>query len=435
MSAVGELQMLTTDVAVDPSKDVRDRVAASSGIVEHPDKIWFHKTAAAVIDAGRCVRCGSCIAACPSNSIDVATDGLPTLVRMCTGCSSCWDFCPLAGLRPEQLHRRWLGARGGVHNGQAGGAPSASASPRFPEAVGQVLAVYQARSRRPIPGAQDGGVVSALLSVLLDQGYIQGALLGRKETAFRGRTVLATTSHEVLASAGSVYAQMHPLRELAQGLPEGIDRVALVGTPCQVTGLRALQLFPWRYRKAPAERVKLAIALFCTRSFDCQRLALELLRRGVDTGRVSKVDIRDGRFRAYDSEGEVVFETRVGALRGAALRGCDECADFTGAVADISVGNVGSEQGWTTVLVRTERGAEAWKRAAEALEVASLPDLEAVAALAEANRARAMRASRRPQGTDRLWVRYSEHLAAYVGTDRAPVTPPPHRSHHYTVAC
>ena len=70
------------------------------------DKIWFHKTASAVIDADRCVGCGACIAACPSKSIGIGSDGLPTLVRMCTGCSACWDYCPMAGFRPEKLNHQ-----------------------------------------------------------------------------------------------------------------------------------------------------------------------------------------------------------------------------------------------------------------------------------------------------------------------------------------
>ncbi|MBI4495100.1 MAG: Coenzyme F420 hydrogenase/dehydrogenase, beta subunit C-terminal domain [Chloroflexi bacterium] len=442
------------DMVVDPSLDVRARVAASSGIFESPDKIWFHRTAAAVIDAGRCVRCGTCIAACPSNSISVATDGLPTLVRMCTGCSSCWDFCPLAGMRTEGLLRRWAEANGSGANGANGhsngsnghhdesnglGAPLPVACPAAPvgdgEGLGTVLAAYEARARERRPGEQDGGVVTALLGALLEQGYLQGALLSRKQGPLSGETILATTPEQVQQGAGSVYDQTHPLSKLAQGLPAGVDEIALVGTPCQVAGARALQLFPWRYRKVPADRVKLAIALFCTRSFDAQRLTLELVRQGVNLGRVARVDIREGRFRAYDAAGEIIFETEVRALRRAALRGCDECADFTGALADIAVGNAGSRRGWTTVLIRTPRGLEAWQHAAEALEARPLADLAAVATLEARNRARAARASRRGGLNGRLWVRYSEHLQAYQGTDRAPVAPPPHRSHHYTVAC
>lgn len=422
--------MVLMEALADPSLDVRDRVAAASGIREFPDKIWFHKLAAAVIDADRCVRCGTCIAACPSNSIGVATDGLPTLNRMCTGCSSCWDFCPLGGLRTTRLQQLSL-----VPNGRASYlAPVADSAAR--SRMGRLRAAYEARARERVPGAQDGGVVTALLVTLLEAGFIQGALLSHKQSALKGESVLATTPEAIRQGAGSVFDQTYPLAELPRGLPAGVDEIALVGTPCQIAGLRALQRFPWRYRTAPVERVKLAVALFCTRSFDAQRLTLELLRRGVDLGRVAKLDVRDGWLRAHAADGAVLFETRARALSAAALPGCDECADFTGVLADIAVGNLGSRRGYTTVLVRTDRGAEAWERAAAALEAVPLDDLAAVHAMAQRNAARAARASRRESDRDgELWVRYSEHLAAYLPTERAPVAPPPHRSHHYTVAC
>jgi len=55
-------------------------------------------------------------------------------------------------------------------------------------------------------------------------------------------------------------------------------------------------------------------------------------------------------------DGEVAVDEPVRDFHGAALKGCDECADFLGRSADISVGSVGSMDGWTSVLVRTERG-------------------------------------------------------------------------------
>ena len=38
-------------------------------------------------------------------------------------------------------------------------------------------------------------------------------------------------------------------------------------------------------------------------------------------------------------------------------------------------------------------------------------------------------------GRMRLMGVYEEYLESYTGTDREPGPPPPHRSHHYTVAC
>ena len=70
-----------------------------NGITEPPGKVWFWELEAGVIHADRCIQCGTCVAVCPSNSIGIDEDtNLPELVKMCTGCSLCWDFCPRGGL-------------------------------------------------------------------------------------------------------------------------------------------------------------------------------------------------------------------------------------------------------------------------------------------------------------------------------------------------
>ena len=45
--------------------------------------------------------------------------------------------------------------------------------------------------------------------------------------------------------------------------------------------------------------------------------------------------------------------------------GCSVCTDFTAELADISVGSVGSAEGWSTVITRTERGDELVRGASE----------------------------------------------------------------------
>lgn len=397
----------------DPAADIRDEIMAASGAPELPDKIWFHKTAAAVIDADRCVGCGSCIAACPSRSLTVAADGSPTLVRMCTGCSACWDYCPMAGLRVEKLH------------GHDPGDP-----------VGRVREALSARAVERPPGSQDGGVVTALLAALLERSAIDGAIITRKVDAFIGSPMLATTPDQVRTGAGSVYHQSHALTMLNEAAPDGVERIAFVGTPCQISGLRALQRFPWPNRETLASRVVLAIGLFCTRSFDPKRLIPALASRGVPLGEIRRIDIRDGLLAAAGQNGEVLLEEPVGEFREASLRGCDECADFAALGADLVVGNVGSEQGASTVLIRTDAGMDAWVRAAGAVDGTPLDDLSGVQRLARRTLDRATEHLERdhdPEGS--LWISYTEHLDDYGGTEREPTSPPPHRSHHYTVAC
>src|SRR5829696_4536916 len=76
--------------------DIREMM---NDIDEAPGKVWFWDLEKAVIDADRCVQCGVCVAACPTDSIGIGEDGLAQLVKMCTGCSLCWDFCPRGGLQ------------------------------------------------------------------------------------------------------------------------------------------------------------------------------------------------------------------------------------------------------------------------------------------------------------------------------------------------
>lgn len=406
------------ETTIDPSQDVRSEIAEKSGTLDPLNKIWFHKTATAVIDAGRCVRCGSCVAACPSYSIDIAEDGFPTLVRMCTGCSCCWDFCPLAGMRPERLWK--------LHE---------DGNPQV-DGLGQVRATYQARALDPAPGAQDGGVVTAILEELLRADEIDGVILTRRHGPLKGQAFVARTVAEFRESAGSVYDQTLPLALLDPHEVGDCRSLAVVGTPCQITGLRALQRYAWKGRKNIAKSVKIAIALFCTRSFDYQRLLIKLLYRGVDMDKVKKVSVSESTLHAYGEDDQVLFEGPVKEFWDAALRGCDECADFSGRLGDIAVGSVGSPSGYTTVLVRTPAGEQAWQLASHALAYNEAYDLEAVARMQRRNARRAAKNLKRQFDPEaHLWISYEEHLQSYAGTDRAPVKSPPHRSHHYKVSC
>ncbi|MDF3041201.1 MAG: coenzyme hydrogenase/dehydrogenase beta subunit-like protein, partial [Thermomicrobiales bacterium] len=161
---------------------IRDQM---NDIDEAPGKVWFWELERAVIDAGRCIQCGVCVAACPSDSLGIGPDDLPKLVKMCTGCSLCWDFCPRGGLRYEALGNVMAGGEsvGARHalptdavassNGHAPDARPPISDPAPPATR------LTARVKTTIPGVQDGGVVSALLIDLLERGEIDGALVAK----------------------------------------------------------------------------------------------------------------------------------------------------------------------------------------------------------------------------------------------------------------
>ena len=177
-----------------------------NGIAEPPGKVWFWELEAGVIHADRCIQCGTCVAVCPSNSIGIDEDtNLPELVKMCTGCSLCWDFCPRGGLRYEALwppstDRRGRGAEvlpAQVRSDSSdtywkitGGPPA--------DGLGAVVESFAVRASSKLDDVQDGGAVSALLIGLLAAGEIDGALVskpsGDPDEQWKGVATIATTA-------------------------------------------------------------------------------------------------------------------------------------------------------------------------------------------------------------------------------------------------
>jgi coenzyme F420 hydrogenase subunit beta len=387
---------------------------AMNPIADPPRKTWFWELGEAVIDADRCVGCGACVAVCPSNSIGISADrGVPELVKMCTGCSLCWDFCPRAGLHYEST---WLDADDDGAGDAAATWSIAGADPG--EGLGQVLEAVAVRALDPPSGAQDGGAVTALLAALLTAGAIDGALVAKPSDdpaeRWKGVATVATTVEALRAAAGSFYNQTMALAALdLAGVALPADpRIAVVGTPCEVQGLRAMQLRPWSTGAHRVDAVALTIALFCTKSFDYEALVVrELARtRGVQLEEIARIDVTRGRFTVDDVHGTRLVDEPIRAFLGAALKGCNECADFAGRAADLSVGSVGSPDGWTTVLVRTPRGRAMLDLARGSFEVADLHDADALLRLDALNASIARRTLGReldPKGP--LFIEYGAH--------------------------
>jgi coenzyme F420 hydrogenase subunit beta len=407
--------------------DIRELM---NDIEEAPGKVWFWDLEQAVVDADRCVQCGVCVAACPTDSIGIGEDDLPKLVKMCTGCSLCWDFCPRGGLQYEATWKlgsaRQNGSNGsGVeHDFKITGNGEA----RSVEGIGRVHESYTARVDPTIEGAQDGGVVSALLISLLEAGEIDGALVAREseDEPWKGEAFLARTPDEVRENAGSFYNQTLALAHTDFGgyeLPPN-PRIAVVGTPCEIEGIKAMQARPWTWGSSRVEAITLTIALLCTKSFNYEKLMLEEVRdkRGVDLEEVGRVDVIRGKLIVEDKEGETIFEEPIRDFHNAALKGCDECADFMGHAADISVGSVGSADGYSSVLIRSEEGLDAWSYVRGKLLTRSLDKPQALDKLDALDKRVAFSSLKRAFDPDApLFIDYEEHLSNYAGTDRAPV--------------
>ena len=122
-------------------------------------------------------------------------------------------------------------------------------------------------------------------------------------------------------------------------------------------------------------------------------------------------------------DGELAVDEPIKNFHGAALKGCDECADFLGRSADLSVGSVGRHG-------RMEQRAGADPSGARG--PSTTPGAVSTSASSTTPRpwsswtpstsgwpSTACAAQFDPDAP--LFIDYAEHVATYEGTDRAPV--------------
>ncbi|HDS63086.1 MAG TPA: coenzyme F420 hydrogenase subunit beta [Methanofollis liminatans] len=240
-----------------------------------------------------------------------------------------------------------------------------------------------------LKGAQDGGIVTQLFAYALEEGIIDGAIVaGPSDEPWKPEPIVATTKAELLAARGTKYTLSPNIALLKEATRSyGLDRVGIVGTPCQMQAVRKAQLYPVGMRDVP-DKIALAIGIFCMENFPYQSLeALIEDHCNLKMESVRKVDIGKGKFWAYTERGAVA-QIPLKVTHKYEQPGCHVCLDYVSNLADVSTGSVGTPDGWSTVFVRTKVGDDVWAKANaagcfETQDIAGVkPGLELVTKLA-----------------------------------------------------
>jgi coenzyme F420 hydrogenase subunit beta len=304
------------------------------------------------IDSRVCTHCGACASICPAGVIAVQGDSV-FLSGECIGCGLCYRFCPGRELDFDALSKAHLGAH-----------------PQDP-LLGfyRSLGVAQATDEITRRGAASGGVVTELLTYLLEQGSIKGvlAVTMSEERPWQCQASILTTAEEVRGAAQSKYSLVG-LDALLRMARQEEGPFAVVGLPCHVHGLRRLQrLGSFR------QKFTLAIGLFC--GFNLLPAATEHLisKLGFAKEEVVHLEYRGGDWpggfliRTHDGEQAFIPKDSYGYVNLMyAPRRCLACPDLTNELADISVGDMWLKEyagGWSTVIARSPRGLSVLQKA------------------------------------------------------------------------
>ncbi len=221
---------------------------------------------------------------------------------------------------------------------------------------GPFKAMHRAAMHEPAQGAQWTGITTGLGAALLEAGTVEAILTMVPDTQDHWRPVpKLITQAEGMAEARGMrmgYAPLLALLEEAQS--RGIKRLGVIGIPCQVYALRALEA------RLGFERLYV-IGTPCSDNTSTENFHAFLARLDDAPETITYLEFRpDYKVELRYQNGRVrlvpFLDLPISDLPADFFPlTCRTCVDYTNVLADITVGYMGGEgQQW--VIVRNARG-------------------------------------------------------------------------------
>lgn len=348
---------------------------------------------------GLCARiCDECVGVSAINFVDRGVDrkiegpleeplGV-NLSEVCIGCGACAYVCPTGTIKLEDVYKKIRSSF-----------PFAAVEERVfgrQRAESEILGIYKncyaVRSTDDdvLIKAQDGGAVTALLAYALDESLIDCAVITVANDNWEPSTKIVQNYDDLLEGTGTKYTHYPSGIGVIEAATAGCEDIGFVGTPCQIEGLRKIITSNQPYA-IDKKKIKLLIGLFCMGTF--KQELMDYIRENVlALEDLKKLDIKGKELRVYDKE-STLHVVPLDDVEGYSNTGCFACQDYTSELADISVGSVGSEPGWSTVFTRTDKGEELLRGAIEQgyVKVEEKVDLGEIERLTKYKRRRAAR--------------------------------------------
>ncbi len=300
---------------------------------------------------GICGKCGGCVSFCSAEELDaleLSDDGSPKFAdeSKCLKCGICYLICPQIKALNNDLKVKY----------------------NWTAPIGTFRKLTSARTtnKKIKKICTDGGVVTSLLIHALKKNLIHGALVSKKVGPFARQPALVTHPDELIEAAGShfdktmhlekigeKYSTYSPVIKEIKHFQKGtLKRIAMVGTPCQIFTVKKMQSL----NLIPADIITLTIGLFCMENFAFDEKARKKLEKKIkiDLKNVKKLNIKDDVIVTLENGKTLHLPFEI--VDEIARPACFACPDFANDYADISVGGLGSPDGYTTTIVRSSKG-------------------------------------------------------------------------------
>jgi coenzyme F420 hydrogenase subunit beta len=298
-----------------------------------------------VLETGLCTNCGACVNLCP---YAVAYKDHTIILDPCGREEGrCYAFCPRTPTDLETLRRRY------------------DPKDLTPE-LGALRGFTLTRAADPEvrKSSQHGGTVTTLVSLALEEGLIDTAILAEEGEGFLPQGVAVQGISEVKKKGKSRFVVSPNLAAFHRAAKGSAGKIGVVATPCQALALAKMRLKPYPSKDSNIDKLRLVIGLFCGWALSWRELKTLLEKRfGKDS--ILGLDIPPSKHNSMEIHTpKGIVEISLDEVTPFVRKSCRYCWDMTAEFSDLSVGSArvpeGWEvaRGWNQVIVRTPAGQE-----------------------------------------------------------------------------
>lgn len=299
----------------------------------------YFKPISIVFDNGICCHCGLCSTICPFDAIELSQDYLYIDESSCITCGLCFLVCPQ--LYPfKDIYNYLMKSKSSlIHSNN----------------LGYYINIYSARSSIKDVREEriDGNIATTLLYYLLDNKFVDAAItIKYSEDFWKPKIEVIENKSELIKTKGEIYVHTPILSVLDK--TKKYENIALVALPCMIKALWKAKYLPIKLNLF--QNIEYKIGLFCIETFSYENI-LNLIRDkfNINLNEISKIDMKKGKFFVIlDSGDELSIPLKE--INAYGYNFCHYCNDLTAEFADISVGSIGSEKGWSSVITRSKKG-------------------------------------------------------------------------------
>jgi coenzyme F420 hydrogenase subunit beta len=299
----------------------------------------FFEPVSIIFNAGVCCQCGWCSSVCPVIAIEVTADTLEVDNDICMKCGLCYSVCP----RSFSIDQAYKSIK------------KLDKSLTWSDNIGAYVNAYTATTTKDEikKVRQDGGIVTSILEYLLKNKHVDVIVaVQHSKDLWRPEPVIVDNVKDLYKTGGTKYANSPSLTIISDA--KKYDKIAFVGVPCMMKAIEKGTLFP---SGLPFfNNIKYKIGLFCMESFpysEIIKLAKDKFDKEID--QLTKMNIDKGKFIVNLKSGEELA-VDLKEVQSYARDNCHYCEDLTSDYADISVGSIGSQGGFSSVITRSKEG-------------------------------------------------------------------------------